>query len=294
MKTVNQFVSEHLVPGLALILLLVGCQYKQDNISHPGALHPVKGTNLAMTRIPAPVRKPVALDPDQISGDEAYAVGNLDVAEAKYSSLAAKGKAFDEDYRRLSLLLEAKGNYDESAKTYSHLLLDNVKKFGMTTFTPDPKLTYHYKELLSRVGPAAVAAGFDSVRDLEWFKFRNEPLQWIGEPKSAQALTSYSLRDLNAMGLTDEDVVDFIHAQGLDPMNPSEYDEIQRILNRVVAHSPHFYPAWEALEIRTHPMDAFEVVRREYLVSDPAHRLAMKKFYVMDWDKLDREVNPAP
>jgi tetratricopeptide (TPR) repeat protein len=246
---------------------------------------------------------------EQLDADASYANGDLPKAETLFRNLLAEddhiandpSEGADERYReakrrtgdfrwanaeRLPRLLEQEGRFSEAAQAYSHLITDRVAPCSMKT--KDYDVFQHYIALLTKAGGhAAVVQGFAPVRNEKFFTIADEPL--VGKSS-----VTYSLADLNSFGLSVEDAIDYKKALGLDVDEPTKNAEAKAVLERVIAHWPRFYEAWDQLIWRTEKKDTFAVGEREYLAADPAHRLVMKKRYCLDFAKLDREVNPAP
>jgi tetratricopeptide (TPR) repeat protein len=256
------------------------------HVRQPGSV--TSAPTLTMMNLGQP-ESPLPPLPEQVAADAEFAKGDFADAEIGYRKLiSSTPRNRPANISRLTQLLEGEGRYSEAASSYADLTVNYILKSQDVHDIPTNEQMSRYKDLLVEAGGhAALAAGFDPIRDFKFINMSNDPLK-------DDSTTRYSMRELNAFGLTDEDIIDYRLARNYNPADPLENAKAVQILQRVLSHYPRFYEAWMNLTSRTADKDTFDVGEREYLAADPAHRLVMKKRYWLDFAKLDREVNPTP
>jgi hypothetical protein len=222
------------------------------------------------------------------SEEGCLAKGDLAGAETQERLLLGQNMDHSAVYLRLADLKEKEGLYSEAADNLGMIITGKARKVPNVIMEErSPEMLARFRDdLLKGGGHAAVVAGFDPIRDEKYNLFSDEPL-------GGHSGTSYSMRDMNRMGISDEEIIDLRHAFWLTGVNPND-PSIKPIFENTLKHWPRNYEIWHELQVLSQPADQFKVVEREYIAADPAHRLRMKKYYSMDWNKLDAEVNPQP
>jgi hypothetical protein len=224
----------------------------------------------------------------QKDAEDAIAKGDLAVGEAKYRAMLALDCDHIEIHQKLAKMYEAQGRYADAAEQLGMIVTGKTRKLPHIGFDDrSPLVMARFRDaLLKSGGHAAVVHGFDPIRDEKFNRFNDEPL-------GGNSGTSYSMRDMNKMGMADEDIIELRHAFWLTGVNRND-PRIKLALENTLRHWPKNYEVWTELQVLSEPAEQFKVAEREYLAADPAHRLRMKKYYALDYKRLDAQLNPQP